>query len=309
MKWIFPSIAILLITGCIRPPTNPLKEYEITGICNLPGYSRDVYIDNGYAYVANGQGGLQIVDIDSVKVAGSISLPGYERGVTTADTCAYLAAGSEGFVIVNIKDKQNPIIVGYDSWFTAYDVHYSNGYIYIAASYWFIEEDISHPDFPSYRRRCTTKGDARGVFVDGRYAYVTCEEMGVTIIDLENPDSLARVGHCDTPSNARDVYVLNGHAYVADGYGGLLVIDVSAPDNPFIIASCDFDGYANKVFVKDGKAYVAAGDGGLKVIDVSNPASPTLYGGCETSYASSVFVDDFIYVADRDIGLLVIQPR
>ncbi len=309
MKWIYPLIAIILITGCIRPPTSPLREYEITGTCNLPGYSRDIYVENGYAYIANGQGGLYIVELDSLTVVGSVELPGYQRGVTVSDTLAYLASTSEGLTVVNAADSQNPSTIGFDSWFTAYDLQLSGGMLYIAASYWFIEEDVTHPDFPSYRRRCTTKGDARGVFVDGNFAYVACEEMGVTIINLDDPDSLARVGHCDTPSNARDVYVLDGYAYVADGYGGLQVLDISDPNDPSIVACCDFDGYANKVFVKDGKAYIAAGDGGLKVVDVTDPVSPFLYGECYTSYASSVFVDDFIYVADRDIGILVIQPR
>ena len=301
-------IIVLLASGCITPPTGTIKEYIITKRCTMPGYSRDVYIDGNYAYIANGQGGLQIVNLDSLKIISSVNLQGYIRGVIIVDTFAYLAAGSEGFAVVNISDNYTPVSVGFDSWFTAYDLQFSGEFVYIAASYWFIEEDITHPDFPSYKRRCSTKGDARGIYVDGRYVYVACEEMGIMVIDLENPDSLARIGYCDTPSNARDVFVSNGYAYVADGNGGLHVLDVSEPENLFIVASCDFNGYANKVFVKDNQAYVAAGDGGLKVLDVSNPGSPYLYGECETPYASSVFVESIIYIADRDIGLLVIEP-
>ncbi len=308
MKRGFFFIVICLFAGCITQPTEDLREYTISGRCTLPGYTRDVFVADGYAYIADGQGGLQIVALNSLIIAGSLELSGYQQGITVVDSFAYLASSSEGFTLVNVADVHNPRVVGYDTWFTAYDLYFDGGFIYLAASYWFIEEDITHPDFPSYKRRCTTKGDARGVYVDGRYAYVACEEMGITIIDLGNPDSLARIGYCDTPSNARDVFVEDGYAYVADGKGGLQVLDVHDPENPFIVGGYDIKGYANRVLVKDNKAYVAAGDGGLQVFDVADPSSPSLYGECETSYAYGVFVDGLIYVADRDLGLLVIEP-
>jgi len=307
MKHVHLTI-ILLTVSCIKAPEPKIHEYVITSSCKLPGYARDVYVKDGYAYVANGQAGLVVVRLDSFKIISRLELRGYARTVYVMDSFAYVATEAEGFVIVDVKDPYEPKLLGYDAWFTAYDLHTDNDtLVYIAASYWFIEEYVGDPNYPMYRRRCTTPGDAHGVYVVGGYAYVACEELGLTVIHVENRDSLARVGFCDTPSNARDLFVSDTLAYVADGRGGLQIIDVSDPYNPYIVAGIELEGYANRVYVKDDKAYVAAGSGGLKIVDVSDPAHPYLYGECITSYATSVFVDSLIYVTDRDMGLLIIQ--
>lgn len=311
-------LVLTMLSFCGRPEvTQPGATFTIIGECPLPGYAKRVELVDNLAYVANGQGGLQIVDIsnpESTFVIGEYVADRDVGGVAVRDTFAYIALASStsgGLVILNIADPTNPVFVGQDPSIYAYDVAAPPNdtmYVYIAASYWFQVEDVhTFPQYPSFARRFSTPGNVRHVFMADSMAYLACEQMGMHIINLAKPDTLAHVGWVDTPSNARYVYSLNNHVYVADGRAGMIIIDVSNAEDPIVIAQYDTPEYANAVFVSYNKAYVADGDGGLQVIDVSDPSRPEFYGSVETSYANGVYVrNDTIYIADRDLGLLMI---
>lgn len=310
-------LVLFFLLFCGRPEvTEPVANFVIIGECSLPGYAKDIALVDTLAYVANGQGGLQVVSVanpESIYVVGEYASDRDVGGVAVRDTIAYIALGSStsgGLVILNITDPTNPVFVGQDPTIYAYDVAAPASdtmYAYVAARYWFHVEDVyTFPQYPTYARRFTTPGNIRAVHVIDSMAYLACEQMGLHIFNLALPDSLALVGWADTPSNARHVYVSGVYAYVADGRGGLVIIDVSDPANPTIIGQYDTSDYANAVFVSNDYAYVADGAGGLQIIDVSNPAQPLLYGHLLTAYANGVCArNDTIYVADRDMGLVL----
>lgn len=315
-KYIFLVFAIQIFCG--RPEvTEQLADFTIISECPLPGYAKKIVLVDTLAYVADGQGGLQIVNIsdpDSTFVIGQYVADRDVGGVAVRDTFAYIALGSStsgGLVILSIADPTNPLFVGQDPSIYAYDVAappLDTMYAYVAAGYWFHVEDVyTYPQYPSYARRFTTPGDIRAVSMVDSIAYLVCEQMGLQIINLSEPDSTALVGWVDTPSNARGISVNGDYAFVADGRGGLIIIDVTDIENPVIVSQYDTPGYANSVFVHEDKAYVADGDGGLQVIDIIDPAEPLLYGSMETSYANGIFVrNDTIYIADRDMGLVTV---
>lgn len=316
MKYL--SLILFVSLFCGRPEVPPPQaSYAIIGVCPLPGYAKKVVLDDSLAYVANGQGGLQIVNIsdpETTFVIGEYVADRDVGGVAVRDTFAYLALGSStsgGLVILNISDPTNPRFVGQDPSIYAHDVAAppeDTMYVYVAANYWFHVEDVyTYPQYPSYARRFTTPGNARGVYMLDSIAFLACEQMGLQIINLAKPDSTALVGWIDTPSNARGISADYSHAYVADGRGGLIIVDVSDIENPSIVSQYNTPAYANGVFVAGEKAYVADGDGGLQVIDITDPTAPALYGTMSTSYANGVYArNDTIYVADRDMGLVII---
>lgn len=312
------ALALLFVSFCGRPEvTDPDTNFVIIGGCPLPGYAKRVELAGGLAYVANGQGGLQIVDIsdpDSAYVVGSYEPDRDVGGIAVRDTFAFLALASStsgGLVILNIADPANPLFVGQDPSIYAYDVAAppdDTMYVYIAASYWFVVEDVySYPQYPTFARRFSTPGNVRHVFMSGNVAYLACEQMGLQLVDLSRPDSTALAGWIDTPSNARNVFVSGDHAYVADGRAGLIIIDVSDIEHPMLVGQYDTPRYANGVHVSDNFAYVADGEGGLQVIDVTDPAAPELHGRITTPYAYGVCArNDTVYIADRDMGLVII---
>ncbi|MEO0138016.1 MAG: hypothetical protein ABIL40_07960 [candidate division WOR-3 bacterium] len=313
-------LPLILILTC-RHPQVDTHNLVIVSQCKLPGYSINIDIKGNYAYIANDQGGLQIVDIsnpESTYVVGHYFHQTNIQGVAVRDSFAYLALAAGppnngGMLIVNISDPANPSFVGQDNWFYGYNVFAppnDTKYVYIAARYWFIVEDVSWPQYPSYARRFATPGNVHSLFIVDSLAYLACEQMGLIIYNLKNPDSTAKIGEMDTPSNARDVFVIDDFAYIADGYDGLVLIDVSNPYKPRLVSSYDTPGYAQGIFVENGLAYLADGSGGLKVIDVSDPENLEIYAELKTPYAYNVFVrNGLIYLVDRDLGMVIIKEE
>jgi hypothetical protein len=309
----------MFLSFCGRPEvTDTGVTFTVIGECPLPGYAKKIELVDNLAYVADGQGGLQIVDIsnpESTYVVGQYVADRDLSGVAVRDTFAYVALASStsgGLVVLNIADPSNPVLVGQDPTIFAYDVvapAEDTMYVYVAARYWFHVEDIyTFPQYPQYARRFSTPGNIRSVHMADTIAYLACEQMGLQIVNLAiTVDSLALVGWADTPSNARHVYAVDDYAYIADGRGGLIIVDVSDIENPVVTGQFDTPEYANAVFVTGNLAYVADGDGGLQVIDVSIPAEPEFYGEIETSYANGVCVrNDTVFVADQDMGLVIL---
>lgn len=312
---------ILLVITCKRPDVSEQGQFTIVGTCELPGYAQDLDILGEYAYVANSQAGLQIVNI--ADPASPYSAGGYENtqenavAIAVRDSFAYIGLSSgAGLLVLDIRNPSAPDsewYVGEDGGYTEYDISAppDTFYIYIAAHDFFIVENCS-TQFPYYEQRTGTPGTARGIFIGNSYAYLACEQMGLNIYFAARPDTGIPIfiGSIDTPSNARDVFVVDDYAYVADGRAGLVIINVADPENPQIVDTYDTPEYANDVFVDGDYAYIADGDGGVQIIDISIPEEPMLYASIETSYANAIYVrDGLVYVADRDMGLIVIEEE
>lgn len=311
----FISLMALIIT-CGRPsPDESEHSFKILSTCPLPGYAEDLDIINSLVYVADDQGGLQIVDIsdpDNPYIIGEYSSEKSIVGVAVRDTFAYLAVNHNqgGVRIINVTDPESPVFVGEDNWYYGYNVmapQNDTNYVYMAGGYWFVVEDVSYPQYPTFVRRFSTPGNIKGIYVIDSLVYLACEQMGLHIFNLAKPDSEALISWIDTPSNARNIFVQNDYAYIADGRSGLIVIDVSMPGNPVLAGQYDTPDYANDIFVENDKAFIADGDGGLQIFDIETPSDPIFYGELETSYANGVFArGDTIFIADRDMGLLII---
>lgn len=298
---------------CGRPEPEEQATYTILSTCQLPGYAEDIQISGNYAYIADGQAGLQIVDIsdpESTFLIGEYITGRSAQGIAVRDSLAFIATASgNGLVVVNVNNPAACSLLGADPGYTEYKVVAlpDTFYVYIAAHDFFIIENCSIPQYPYFDQRVSTPGDARGIFVDNSLAFVACEQMGLYIYYAARPDSgVYLVGSIDTPSNAQNVYVSGDLAYVADGRGGLIVIDITNPAAPYIAGIYDTPGYANNVHVDGDLAFIADGDGGVHIVDISDPADPVLYATIETSYASDVMVcASLVYIADRDLGLII----
>jgi len=256
----------------VKDPLSPTR----VGYCPTPGIAHKVHIFDGYAYVADGGGGLQF--------------------------------GNGALQIIDVSDPSNPHIV--HSWHTpgsAYGVYVMDGYAYVGAyvasgSSILQVIDVSDPHNPFLVGSQKTSGSIYDIHVVDGYAYLASYDRGLQIIDVSDPANLSRAGACYTPNHAYEVYVVDNYAYVADVYY-LWIIDVSDPGNPSVLGSWntwDIPGRAYGVYVNDGYAYVADDFAGLKVINVSDPGNPYVTGSCDTpDYARGVYaVNGYAYVAD-----------
>ncbi|MGH8246727.1 MAG: LVIVD repeat-containing protein, partial [Gammaproteobacteria bacterium] len=190
-------------------------------------YAYDVAVSGNYAYVANWQDGLLVLDIQSPANpvrAGAVATDGLAQGVAISGKYAFVAGAayiSAGLEIIDISNPARPQRVG------------------------------------SYR---TPSGsDALDVAVSGNYAYVAARFDGLLIVDISNPANPVRIGAYDT-GIAQRVAVFGNYVYVADYFGGLQVIDIRNPANPQRVGgNTAFDPI--NVTVSGGRLFAAAHEG------------------------------------------------
>lgn len=327
MKYLkFLIFMIIFLTVC-KKPSEPqrIKEFKLILEHPLSGYAQGLFLKDSLLFVADGQGGLVILNIshlpDSIKLI-SQKETGYNAvSVCVKDSFAFIGfndVNRKGIWAYKISDLSNPewitgdegLAYAYDLWIPPQDTNY----IYVASGYWYYIEDISGlPYYLSFAKRYHPPGKARGIFADSNYVYLACEQMGVVIYPAlvpEIPDSEAIISWIDTPNNARDLIVKNKKVFVADGYGGLVIIDIQDIKNPVLVSKIDLPGYAQRIDIEENKVYIACGSEGIFGIDVSDVHNPEIFARYKTSYAYDVKVNEnYIFVADRDRGIIVLSKE
>ncbi len=154
--------------------------------------------------------------------------------------------------------------------------------------------------------RCSTV-DARGIAVNGRYAYVADCIAGLKVIDVSDPKLPFQAGGIDT-TYARNVALdSRGYAYLADSNGGLRVIDVSEPFHPVEVGNV-VTSSACGVALKDTFAYIADYDEGLIVVAISDPRAAHRVKTLSMPHAWEIAVSgDCAYIASDAAGLTIID--
>ncbi|MGA1869867.1 MAG: BACON domain-containing protein [bacterium] len=292
---------------------------SLKGSYNTSGCAYGAYVDGNYAYVADGDSGLQIIDISyprSLILTGSYNTPGEARGIYIKSNYAYIADGDSGLQIIDIKDPENPSLTGnYDTSGSAHGIYIDCNYAYVADGDSGLQIiDISNPENPVHKGSYNTSGYAYDIHVEGNYAYVAAGDSGLTIIDISNPGQPVYRGHFyDASYNARGVYVMENQAFVTFndnfGHSTLRIIDISNPEQPVYRGSYFFSSNAHGVYVEGNYAYVASDSVGLQIIDISNSRSPILTGSYNTlGKAHGIYIkSNYAYIADGDSGLQIID--
>jgi hypothetical protein len=267
-----------------------------------PGGARDLYVAGGYAYLADDQSGLAVVDVSdpaNPALAAALPLPGSARYIAGAGDRVYLTADNpvyqaDNFFAVDVSDPEQPTLAGSTAVFDGfpgevYGVYAVGSYAYVAGadsvgSRWYggVEVvDVSNPAdphstsfFASYWVRKTLR-----VHVVGGQAYLAGYDDGLLIVDVADPYHLTKTCHYRLPSDARALAVSGQTVYLADGWQGVKVVDVANRENPVVAGvlgpSAELNSSAVDIVLAGSYAYVADYGGGLRVLDVSDPANPT----------------------------------
>ncbi|HEX9757718.1 MAG TPA: Ig-like domain-containing protein, partial [Nitrospiria bacterium] len=205
---------------------------------DLPGIPYNLDVQGNYVYVADGVGGLQVVDVSDrlfPQIVSSVNTPA--TNIQVVGEKAYLSGGSGiGLYVVDISDPLNPQLLGsVDTPGLAWDVAVSGNRAVIADEGAGIHlVDITDPAAPVLVSTLDTPGSARGVDVVGDLAIVADRTAGIHIVDIGNIQSPQIVGSVDTPGDAFEVMADGNIVYVADYTGSLQIVDISDPANPVI---------------------------------------------------------------------------
>ncbi len=290
---------------------------HVVGDAALPDIGRDVALSGQYAYVANAQAGVQVVDLSDPGHPEIIyTVPtGAASGIAIAGPYAYVA--NLGSVeVIDISVPQSAHVVGtvpVPDW--AWDVAYADGYAYIADYVGgFQVVDVREPSAPQLVSGIDSLQVA-SVAVSGSVVYAADLQRGLVVIDVTVPSDPKVVGQIAVPMEARGVAVSGNRVYIGDS--GLQIIDVSDPAAPRLLGRVDYgDWYGVGAVAVSGRyAYLACAGYGIRVIDVDNPDAPRESGSIRAAdEAVNIAVEgDFAAVvssqhyADGYNGLYVID--
>jgi len=242
---------------------------------------------------------------------GSIDTPGFANSVTSVGSYIYVADGESGIQVLDVSNPSTPEIVANSSAYsTTQELVVAGNYAY-AFDYTggLLVYDVSTPLSPVGVSQKLLAGVVSGGTVNGNFAYVSAHNDGLKVVDISNPAIPVHVGSVDTPGSAADVAVVGNIAYVADWTTGMQIVDVSQPAAPVIVGSIATLGAARSVDVDNNILFVSAGGAGLNLYDISTPSAPVLLGAVDTLFSTEgvKVVGDFAYVADGDKGMVVID--
>jgi hypothetical protein len=277
--------------------------------CNSNGVDDDCDLFNGQS---TDVGQNHIADeCEGFHLVGQWTSNDHVKGIAIRGNYAYVAESEDGLQILDISDPTNPAWVGgYDTSGTAYDVAVAEDYAYIANfSSGLQVVDISNFESPSWVGGFNTSGWSVRLVKSGNYVFVADYSFGLQVFDVSDPSNPAWVGGYDTDGTAYDIAVEGDYAYIADFHGGLKIIDISNPAVPELVGGEHASGDAFRVAVSGDFAYVLNPTQGLKVINVSDPTDPTMVSTySDIDYAIGVEVSgNLVYIADYYVGLQVID--
>ena len=297
--------------------------YKIVSRFTTTGYAQDVVIDNNLAFVAQGEGGLMIINISDPKSPTAISIvnegmKGYANKVSRKDSVLYIASGGFGVSVVNAADPENPQITATNlALKPAKNFLVMGNFLFTSVAEYGVQiSEISYSTQPDIRGGTDTPGYAQGICssADSNYLLVANGEMGLAVFDISELQNgwgnYPLVGWVDISEYTEDVvsHPTLPYAYVACGAAGFTIVDYSDPADLQVVSSYVTGGYAKEILYKDSRVYMTTGLRGLKIFDVTNVSSPVLIGTVKTEYSKGLTMDDnYIYVADEVEGLITIS--
>jgi hypothetical protein len=323
--------------SCIGPnaPENVPKElsggYTVMAKLQTTGYARDVVVADSFAYIAQGQCGLAIVNVGDPQnprlvselindISGSSGKVAYLKNSSGVEI-VYLAYGSSGLASLEVTDKLHPTVLTQpNSQFQAtMSMFIFKNFIFCSDSTSGVGiGDITDPKYPGVTGGIPTPGYSRGACVSSDSMYLLCAvgEVGMVMENISGlldggppPDTLS--GRLSLPGLAEDIAIKPGTKYacIACGPAGLQIVDYADTSNIEIVGSFATGGYAKEVCVAGDKAYLATETSGVQIIDISDVASPKRLGIVKTKHSALGITksNGYVFAVDQYDGLIVIK--
>lgn len=314
----------------IRPfyKSDYVNYIELISSINTVGTAQDVFVRGDTAYVADGQADLTIIDVIDrhspfiIRNIDTIS-DDFAKSiyVAPADTFPFVfVADMDAHVqVINIADAVFPEYASFaqQNIEDIYGVNISDTlYIFTARS-----RGVSPANFGYYRiiydpfptnitqiYSMDLPADANGIFADSQYSYIAAGVAGLIIMDHSDILNPVQVSSLDLAGSALSVWAEGDYVYVAADRAGIFVVDVADRYNPGIATQVNTSGRTKDVHIVGDYAFIADASRGLKVIDISVPDSAHFIATYDTPYAYGLWADaDYIYVCDRDEGLIIFE--
>jgi len=323
------ALSLLLMISCGKPtdPESLMPDntggYHIVKKYATTAFAQDIVRKDKILYIAQGEGGLIIIDIQDPKNPKTLSsitegVRGHSKKIALKDSVVYLAAGNYGITAVNIANPNQPnVTVSNLNMKPAKNVFVLGDYLFASVSERGVKiANIGYPTQPDIRGRIITYGYAHDVAIskDTLKLFAACGEVGLTVFDISDFQNgfgvYPPIISVNTPGYAESIVISDEKslAFMACGTAGLQIIDYSDMNQLHIVGSYNSSGYAKELKYRNDKVYMTTEKSGLQVFDVKNASKPKLIAQIKTEYALGIEIDDkYIFVADEQEGLIIIS--
>ena len=266
----------------VNPPTSPQIVKTLGGFQD----ARDVHLANGNLYALDTVRGLlvfkhqDVLNSKNPHPRRTFKTAGVPFKVSTNDEgTIFLSDNAQGLSILNpdplggfVVTGTVPLLVLDFEILGKYALTVSNNLRILNIDIPIIPEPISHVNTP---------GLASGIKVHQGLLYLTDQQTGLQIVNVNSLDKPRLISSHPTIGNAQDVALRYSaaekatYAYVADGKGGIQTLDVTKPRTPIWVNHYNASGipYGLDASSEDGKTTIAIanGPGGLKIAEMTDP--------------------------------------
>jgi hypothetical protein len=194
--------------------------------------------------------------------------------VTVHGTQAYLANGKGGLHIVDVSNPQQPRRTGvFYPHGQAVALAKHDHYVYMAASSSGITIlDVAQPQTPTLVAMLPVSGSVTDIAIAAPFAYVGTQQGTLRIFDLTMPLQPQRLGHVEVGGPIIDIAIDAGIVYLACLDQGVVMVEARTPQQPRVLHRWATQGAATGVRVEAQRVFVAAGV--LHVLDTAHPDAP-----------------------------------
>ncbi len=306
-RLVIAVIAAISISGC-----NGLSYSGISGEFDSLGVALDISVSGDYAYIADVENGLVILDISypsNPYLATAEPTHGSARAILATGNYAFVGTDA-GIDIYDVRDPYHPYFMSlYTSEGPVNSMEIYDNMAIVSTSTGIELLDLQ--DYQSIHTIARFTIASRHTHTVNDTIYVANGD--IRRIDITTVDSPIFLDDIYTDGYAMDVIVSGNYIYVADGYRGIKIFDRTNPDSIVLLSRLDTQGEARDIelvnTVERRFLIVADLDGGLRVIDVTNPASPVEVEQVDIpGNAHSVdYSDGYAYVSAGTEGLKIIR--
>ncbi len=279
-----------------------IKAYDSTGtfLCGAPS------------------GNIIILSAQNITCSGYCPVGHVESDhddIMVMDSFAYVADGLDGVGEINVANPNQPYETArfYDTKGPVRGLWVKDSLVFIVAEDSGGLQIISRamPDTLVKIGEYPNISKPYDVEVQGDYAYVLDNFMGLYVFDVSDPTNPTRISSWINyaPGAYKGLEVVENYVYIAKFWEGIVILDVSDIENIAEAGSYDTDGLAEDIFFLDDKLFVADGTTGLTLLDVSTRTAPELLGTFDTEgYGLKVTAHkNFAYIADLTKGLKILD--
>jgi hypothetical protein len=262
---------------------------------------------------------VDIVDPASPNIIGGIDTPGYAVDVALAGTRAFVADGDAGLQVIDISAPSSPAIVG-SAPGTAHSVAAVDSLALVIDTLSDLDIfRISAAGVPTQFWSTGTPSPAIGrIELHADYAYIANGSHGIQVIDISDfpPDPILGSAELPVPTYAHAVTVAGNVAYLAQ-HQRFRLLDISNPASPILggyVESSPPGSFPRDITVTGPYAYAIYNypdlpDKGayvsttiFQVIYTPYFTGPTVLGALETAFGRGTAIDVYgfnVYVAYR----------